>query len=116
MQSAATSVKVSEAEAIAHVQSKLALSRFTAVPAVIDVGNGEPVVVPHHIFQVAVTLDPEAKVYVAVCEELGLVAEAENIDSLTGAVESLVPEMMMENGIGKPGEHYCIEFTEHQPA
>lgn len=104
------------AEAVAHVQSKVELSRFTGKVAKIDIGNGETVIVPHHIFDVQVMHDPEAGVYVAVCDELGLVTEAETKEALTEAAMALVPELIQENHVGRPGEHYCVEFTEHLPA
>lgn len=101
------------AEAVAHVQSKVEISRFTGKVAQIDVGNGETVTVPHHIFDVQVAHDPEAGVYVAVCDELGLVTEAATKEALTDAAMALVPELIQENNLGRPGEHYCVEFTEH---
>ena len=54
-------------------------------------------------FDVQIEHDDESGYWIAECEQLGLVTEAENLDMLTQKVRDLAPEMASENGFNTKG-------------
>ena len=56
-------------------------------------------VAPRVTFDVAVIYDNEENLWVAQCDSLGIVTEAETFESLTQQVQGLVPDMIAVNQI-----------------
>ncbi|WP_434524968.1 DUF1902 domain-containing protein [Photorhabdus asymbiotica] len=62
-------------------------------------------------FVVKVTHDD---VWIAECDELGLVTEAKTYDELTARVWEIVPELYEMNGLGNNPDSMKISFVQEQ--
>lgn len=62
-------------------------------------------------FVVTVTHDG---MWVAECDDLGLVTEAESYDELTNRVWEIAPELYEDNGLGKASDGIRIQFIQEQ--
>jgi hypothetical protein len=59
-------------------------------------------------YDIIATWDDEAGVYVAQCDELGLVTEASTNEALVEKLEDLVPQLVALNRVAAPGETLTI--------
>lgn len=62
------------------------------------------------VLDVEVLFDEEAKVWVADCETLCIVTEANTYESVTQQVRDLVPEMIKENNIDLGSQKIYLNF------
>ncbi len=65
-------------------------------------------------FIVNVTHDTESGMWVAVCDEIGLVTESETYEGLTERVWEIAPEIAVENGIDVSADTMRISFHQDQ--
>lgn len=71
---------------------------------------------PNQVFVVNVTHDTESGMWVAVCDEIGLVTESETYEGLTERVWEIAPEIAVENGIDVSTDAMRISFHQDQTA
>ena len=64
-----------------------------------------------HSFSIDVTYDPEAEVWVAVCDELGLVTEEKSRDAVMARANLVIPELIVDNGFPMRDANYVIEYV-----
>lgn len=67
-------------------------------------------------FIVNVSHDSECGMWIAVCDEIGLVTEAETYEELTERVWEIAPEIAVENGISITDETMRLSFQQNQAA
>ncbi|QOJ24086.1 MAG: DUF1902 domain-containing protein [Gammaproteobacteria bacterium] len=67
-------------------------------------------------FIVHVTHDIESGMWVAVCDEIGLVTESDTYEGLTERVWEIAPEIAIENGIDVSIETMRLSFQQDQTA
>ncbi|MBK0000047.1 MULTISPECIES: DUF1902 domain-containing protein [Erwiniaceae] len=65
-------------------------------------------------FNVNVCHDADEGVWVAECEELGLVTEAPTYEELTQRVWDIAPDLYRMNGLGENPEHLRLSFNHQQ--
>lgn len=67
-------------------------------------------------YDVTVSYDDEAAVYVAVCDELPLATEAETYEGLVQRVKAIVPEMIELNHPSLSTHRIMLNFTHAEEA
>lgn len=65
-------------------------------------------------FDVSVSHDIDENVWVAVCDELGLVTEASSYEELTERVWEIAPELYEMNGLGTNPRNITLSFNQEQ--
>ena len=65
-------------------------------------------------FDVSIRHDRQENVWIAECDELGLVTEANTCEELKERVWALAPELYEMNGLGQHPEHIRLSFTQIQ--
>lgn len=65
-------------------------------------------------FNVNVCRDADEGVWVAECEDLGLVTEAPTYEELTQRVWDIAPDLYRMNGLGENPEHLRLSFNHQQ--
>lgn len=66
------------------------------------------------LFIVRVTHDTESGMWVAVCDEIGLVTESDTYEGLTERVWEIAPEIAVENGTDISVETMRLSFQQDQ--
>jgi hypothetical protein len=61
-------------------------------------------------FTVTVIHDPDDGMWIAVCDEIGVVTEAETYESLTWRVWEIAPELAVANGFNVTEETMRLNF------
>ena len=67
-------------------------------------------------FTVTVLHDPEDGMWIAECDEIGLVTEAETYEKLTGRVWEIAPEIAVENGFAVTEASLRLNFQHTETA
>lgn len=70
----------------------------------------------HHPFRrFTVNVTHADGIWIAECEELGLVTEAESFDALTARAWQIAPELAAENGIDPANMHLLFQHEQSAP-
>ncbi|AWK13290.1 DUF1902 domain-containing protein [Candidatus Fukatsuia symbiotica] len=61
-----------------------------------------------------VTVTHEDRIWIGVCDDLGLVTEANSYEELTSRIWKIAPELYVENGFGDISDQIRITFLQEQ--
>jgi hypothetical protein len=64
-----------------------------------------------HFFEVEVVYDPEANVWVAICDELGLATEGESLNAVIDRANLVIPELLADNGFPVRDAYYEVSYV-----
>lgn len=69
----------------------------------------------HKRYQVHAEWDPEAEVWVATSDDVpGLATESETLEGLTAKLRTMIPELLVANGVPGDTEQLYFDLTSHR--